>query len=164
MARIAVSDSGRGMNLEVQSQMFEPFFSTKDAHAGLGLTLVYGIVRQFGGTVEVQSQPGQGTTVQVYFPLIERNGACGTRRSSTEALSKGAETVLLVEEDEISEKLARSTLRRHRYHVLEAGCAVEALLVAQQHAGPIHLRSVISRCPRSAGGTWPSAWCSNIPR
>ena len=73
MARIAVSDSGRGMNLDVQSQMFEPFFSTKDTHTGLGLTLVYGIVRQFGGTVEVQSQPGQGTTVRVYFPLVERN-------------------------------------------------------------------------------------------
>ena len=58
MARIAVSDSGRGMNLDVQSQMFEPFFSTKETHAGLGLTLVYGIVRQFGGMVEVQSQPG----------------------------------------------------------------------------------------------------------
>ena len=60
MARIAVSDNGGGMNLDVQSQMFEPFFSTKDTHAGLGLTLVYGIVRQYGVTVEVQSQPGSG--------------------------------------------------------------------------------------------------------
>lgn len=139
MARIAVSDSGRGMNLDVQSQMFEPFFSTKETHAGLGLTLVYGIVRQFGGTVDVQSQPGQGTTVRVYFPLVERNGVVRDTTVVSDALSKGAETVLFVEEDEIARKLALSTLHRHRYHVLEAGSAVEALLVAQQHGGPIHL-------------------------
>ncbi|MCI1280584.1 MAG: ATP-binding protein [Nitrospira sp.] len=139
MARIAVSDSGGGMNLDVQSQMFEPFFSTKETHTGLGLTLVYGIVRQYGGTVEVQSQPGQGTTVRVYFPLVERNGVVRDTRVLSEALSKGAETVLLVEEDEITRRLASSTLQSHRYHVLEAGSAVEALLVAQQHHGQIHL-------------------------
>lgn len=139
MARIAVSDSGGGMNLDVQSQMFEPFFSTKETHTGLGLTLVYGIVRQYGGTVEVQSQPGQGTTVRVYFPLVERNGVVRDTRVRSEALSKGAETVLLVEEDEITRRLASSTLQSHRYHVLEAGSAVEALLVVQQHHGPIHL-------------------------
>lgn len=139
MAMIAVSDRGRGMNLDVQSQMFEPFFSTKEANAGLGLTLVYGIVRQYGGTVEVQSQPGQGTTVRVYFPLVEQTGAGRDTTVVHEALSKGSETVLFVEEDEIARKLALSTLHRHRYQVLEAGSAVEALLVAQQHAGPIHL-------------------------
>jgi CheY-like chemotaxis protein len=139
MARIAVTDSGRGMSLDVQSKMFEPFFSTKDTHAGLGLTLVYGIVRQFGGTVEVQSQPGQGTTVRIYLPLAERKGAVRDASIVGESLSKGAETVLLVEEDEVTRKLARSTLHRHRYHVLEAASAVEALLMAQQHAGPIHL-------------------------
>lgn len=139
MARIAVSDNGGGMNLDVQSQMFEPFFSTKETHAGLGLTLVYGIVRQYGGTVEVQSQPGQGTTVRVYFPLVERNGVVRDTRVLSGALSTGAETVLLVEEDEITRKLASSTLQHHRYQVLEAGSAVEALLVAQQHPGPIHL-------------------------
>ncbi|MCE7977817.1 MAG: response regulator [Nitrospira sp. NTP1] len=139
MARIAVSDSGGGMNLDVQSQMFEPFFSTKETHAGLGLTLVYGIVRQCGGTVEVQSQPGQGTTVRVYLPLVERNAVLRDTRVLPEALSKGAETVLLVEEDEIARKLALSTLHGHRYHVLEAGSAVEALLVVQQYQGPIHL-------------------------
>jgi signal transduction histidine kinase len=139
MARMSVSDSGRGMSLDVQSQMFEPFFSTKDTHAGLGLTFVYGIVRQFGGTIDVRSQPGQGTTVRVYFPLVERDGAVRDTTIVGEALSKGAETVLLVEEDEIARKLALSTLHRHRYHVLEAESAVEALLVSQQHGGPIHL-------------------------
>ncbi len=139
MARIAVSDSGGGMNSDVQAQMFEPFFSTKETHAGLGLTLVYGIVRQYGGTVEVQSQPGQGTTVRLYLPLVERNGVVRDTRVRREAVSKGAEKVLVVEEDEIARKLALSTLHSHRYQVLEAGSAVEALLVAQQHKGPIHL-------------------------
>ncbi|MBS0171087.1 MAG: response regulator [Nitrospira sp.] len=139
MARISVSDSGGGMNADVQAQMFEPFFSTKETHAGLGLTLVYGIVRQYGGTIDVQSQPGQGTTVRVYLPLVERNGVVRDTRVVREALSKGAETVLLVEEDEIARKLALSTLQSHRYQVLEAGSAVEALLVAQQHKGPIDL-------------------------
>ncbi len=139
MARISVSDSGGGMNADVQAQMFEPFFSTKETHAGLGLTLVYGIVRQYGGTIDVQSQPGQGTTVRVYLPLVERNGVVRDTRVVREALSKGAETVLLVEEDEIARKLALSTLHSHRYQVLEAGSAVEALLLAQQHSGPIHL-------------------------
>ena len=139
MARIAVSDNGGGMNLDVQSQMFEPFFSTKETHAGLGLTVVYGIVRQYGGMVEVQSQSGQGTTVRVYLPLVERNGGVRDTRVLNEALAKGAETVLLVEEDEITRKLALSTLHCHRYHVLEASSAVEALLVAQQYQGPIHL-------------------------
>lgn len=139
MARIAVSDSGRGMTLDVQSQMFEPFFSTKEANTGLGLTCVYGIARQYGGAVEVHSQPGQGTTVRLYFPLVERHGAVRDTKVISESLSNGAETVLLVEEDEISRTLARSTLQRHRYHVLEAGSAVEALLVAQQYGGSIHL-------------------------
>jgi len=139
MARISVSDSGGGMNSDVQAQMFEPFYSTKETHAGLGLTQVYGIVRQHGGMVEVQSQPGQGTTVRVYLPLVERHGVVRDTRVLREAVSKGAETVLVVEEDEIARKLAWSTLHSHRYHVLEAGSAVEALLVAQQHNGPIHL-------------------------
>ncbi len=139
MVMVAVTDTGRGMNLDVQAQMFEPFFSTKEANTGLGLTLVYGIVRQYGGTVDVQSQPGRGTTVRVYFPLAERNTTARDTGIVRSAMSKGAETVLFVEEDEIARKLALSTLNRHRYQVLEAGSAVEALLVAQQYGGPIHL-------------------------
>jgi signal transduction histidine kinase len=139
MARIAVSDSGRGMTLDVQSHMFEPFFSTREDKTGLGLTCVYGITRQEGGAIEIESQPGQGTTVRLYFPLMERNGALRDTKVIRECLSNGAETVLLVEEDEISRKLARSTLQRHRYQVLEAGSGVEALVVAHQYGAPIHL-------------------------
>ena len=109
MARIAVSDSG-GDEFGRPGADVRAVFSTKETHAGLGLTLVYGIVRQYGGTVEVQSQPGQGTTVRLYLPLVERNGVVRDTRVRREAVSKGAETVLVVEEDEIARKLALSTL------------------------------------------------------
>lgn len=139
MAMVTVTDTGRGMNWEVQNRMFEPFFSTSEEHAGLGLTMVYGIVRHYGGSVQVESQPGRGTTVRAFFPLIEGNGQRLPRKPGAIEIAGSHETVLLVEEDEIERKLARSTLTRHDYRVLEAASAVEALLVAQQYSGRIHL-------------------------
>jgi two-component system cell cycle sensor histidine kinase/response regulator CckA len=135
---IQVSDTGSGMNRDTQSRMFEPFFSTKETNVGLGLTAVYGIVKQSAGCVEVRSQPGQGTVVHVYLPLAvqPRHMEQPLPKAVT---AKGNETVLLVEPNEIGRKLALSTLLRHRYHVLEAGSPVEALLLTQQHAGPVHL-------------------------
>ncbi len=135
---IQVSDTGGGMSLETQSHMFEPFFSTKEMNVGLGLTAVYGIVKQSAGQVDVVSQPGQGTVVRVALPLA------GQGRSSTPSIlskvtAKGHETVLLVEPNEIDRKLALSTLLRHRYQVLEATSPVEALLLTQQHPGAVHV-------------------------
>jgi two-component system, cell cycle sensor histidine kinase and response regulator CckA len=135
---IQVSDTGRGMSRETQSHMFEPFFSTKEMNVGLGLTAVYGIVKHSGGQVDVVSQPGQGTRVRVTLPLA------GQSRSSASSIlanvsAKGQETVLLVEPNEIDRKLALSTLLRHRYQVLEASSSVEALLLTQQHPGPVHV-------------------------
>ena len=135
---IQVRDTGSGMNRDTQSRMFEPFFSTKETNVGLGLTAVYGIVKQSTGHVEVASQPGQGTVVRVYLPLAVQ--ACYTEQPlSSAVIAKGNETVLLVEPNEIGRKLALSILLRHRYQVLEAGSPVEALLLAQQHTGPVHL-------------------------
>jgi signal transduction histidine kinase len=135
---IQVRDTGSGMNRDTQSRMFEPFFSTKETNVGLGLTAVYGIVKQSAGHVEVASQPGQGTIVRVFLPLAVQ--ARHTVLPLSKAITaKGNETVLLVEPNEIGRKLALSTLLRHRYHVLEAGSPVEALLLTQQHPGPVHL-------------------------
>lgn len=134
---IQITDSGTGMNLDTQSHMFEPFFSTKETNIGLGLTAVYGIVKQNGGRVEVESQPGQGTTVRVLFPA-----APAPEREEffpQPLFAKGNETVLLVEENEIYRKLALSTLQRHRYRVLEAASSVEALMITQQYKGVVHL-------------------------
>jgi two-component system cell cycle sensor histidine kinase/response regulator CckA len=135
---IQVRDTGSGMNRDTQSRMFEPFFSTKETNVGLGLTAVYGIVKQSGGRVEVASRPGQGTVVRVHLPLAVP--AHHTEQPLSKAVTaKGDETVLLVESNEIGRKLALSALLRHRYHVLEAESPVEALLLTQQHPGPVHL-------------------------
>jgi signal transduction histidine kinase len=135
---IQVSDTGGGMNRETQSHMFEPFFSTKELNVGLGLTAVYGIVKQSAGQVDVVSQPGQGTVVRVVLPTTGQ-GRSSIRESLTHVSAKGQETVLLVEPNEIDRKLALSTLLRHRYKVLEASSSVEALLLTQQHAGAVHV-------------------------
>jgi signal transduction histidine kinase len=135
---IQVSDTGGGMNRETQSHMFEPFFSTKELNVGLGLTAVYGIVKQSAGQVDVVSQPGQGTVVRVVLPTTGQ-GCSSNRERLTHVSAKGQETILLVEPNEIDRKLALSTLLRHRYQVLEASSSVEALLLTQQHTGAVHV-------------------------
>lgn len=136
--QITISDTGTGMNLDTQAHMFEPLFSTKEMNIGLGLTAVFRIVKQHGGRLDVESRPGQGTVVRVYFPAA----AVSDRQEelpSTALLARGEETILLVEEDEIERKLAKSALQRHRYRVLEAASPVEALMMTQQYQGIVHL-------------------------
>jgi signal transduction histidine kinase len=135
---IQVTDTGSGMSLETQSHMFEPFFSTKEMKVGLGLTAVYGIVKQSAGQVDVVSRPGQGTVVRVALPLV-RQGRPPAPSILAHVSAKGQEMVLLVEPNEIDRKLALSTLLRHRYQVLEASSPVEALLLTQRHPGAVHV-------------------------
>ena len=135
---IQVTDTGSGMSLETQSRMFEPFFSTKEMNVGLGLTAVYGIMKQSAGQVEVVSRPGEGTVVRVTLPLV-RQGRPPAQSIQANCSAKGQETILLVEPNEIDRKLALSTLLRHRYQVLEASSPVEALLLTQHHAGAVHV-------------------------
>ena len=136
--RVEVCDTGSGMTRDTQSRMFEPFFSTKETNIGLGLTSVYGIVKQHGGQVDVTSLPGQGTTVRIYLPALT-GVVTATHPAEYSVAAKGQETILLVEPHEIERKLALSTLRRHRYQVLEASSPVEALMLAQQHTGAVHV-------------------------
>ena len=135
---IQVTDTGSGMSLETQSHMFEPFFSTKEMNVGLGLTAVYGIVKQSAGQVDVVSRPSEGTVVRVALPLV-RQGRPPASSILAHVSAKGQETVLLVEPNEIDRKLALSTLLRHRYQVLEASSSVEALLLTQKHTGAVHV-------------------------
>jgi two-component system cell cycle sensor histidine kinase/response regulator CckA len=135
---IQVTDTGSGMSLETQSHMFEPFFSTKEMNVGLGLTAVYGIVKQSAGQVDVVSQPGEGTVVRVALPLV-RQGRPPAPSILAHVSAKGQETILLVDPNEIDRKLALSTLLRHRYQVLEASSSVEALLLTQRHPGAVHV-------------------------
>lgn len=147
---LTVSDTGTGMNPDTQARMFEPFFSTKETNIGLGLTAVYGIVQHNGGSVEVESRPGQGTIVRVVFPGVQ---AQDVREApiAKGLLARGDETVLLIEEDEIDRKLARSALERHQYHVLEAASSTEALMLTQDYKGSVHL-AVSPLVMREMGG------------
>lgn len=135
---VRISDTGTGMNLDTQARMFEPFFSMKETNVGLGLTAVYGIINQNGGRVEVDSRPGHGTVVRVWL-----TGATVANHQDEQVpksmLAKGDETILLVEEDEISRKLAGSMLARYKYQVLEVASSVEALMLVQRYKGVVHL-------------------------
>ncbi|TAJ10171.1 MAG: response regulator [Nitrospirae bacterium] len=138
---LAVSDTGTGMTPEVQARIFEPFFTTKQPGkgTGLGLPMVFGIVKQSGGHVLVSSEPGRGTTFTLYFPLardsVERDERA---RTQVEALG-GSETLLVVEDDDSVRTFTCQVLRGQGYRVLEAKDGHHALLLCEQHKDPIHL-------------------------
>jgi PAS domain S-box-containing protein len=130
--RISVSDTGAGMSLETQVQIFEPFFTTKSEGTGLGLSTVYGIVKQAGGHVSVYSEEGSGTTFKVFLPVHGE----GTELTIASTAGHGETgTVLLVEDDEAVRALARRTLEGKGYEVMEAADGEEALRIANAHAG-----------------------------
>jgi len=138
---LAVSDTGIGMDAETQTRIFEPFFSTKEIEkgTGLGLATVHGIINQSGGHIWVYSEPGQGTTFKVYLPQIEAVAEL-TRRKQPPIKSRwGWETILLVEDEDTVRELARLTLLRDGYTVLEADDGEQARRVAAEHKEPIHL-------------------------
>ena len=138
---LAVGDTGCGMDGETQARIFEPFFTTKEngSGAGLGLSMVYGIVKQSGGTIRVDSEPGRGTTFTIYLtPVNQPIPPVEPRRPRTEAPS-GSETILVVEDEDEVRDIVRRALGIHGYSVLQARNGREALAIAEQHPGPIHL-------------------------
>ncbi len=138
---LTVKDTGCGMDAEVQSHLFEPFFTTKEEGkgTGLGLSTVYGIVKQSGGSIEVHSEPGKGTSVQIYLPQIAVETKVAEPRRVPVKPPSGSETVLLVEDEGMIRTMVGTVLRLHGYLVLEARDGPDALRVAREHAGPIHL-------------------------
>jgi two-component system cell cycle sensor histidine kinase/response regulator CckA len=139
---LVVSDTGSGMDAQTQAHIFEPFFTTKEQGrgTGLGLATVYGFVKQSGGYVWVQSEPGMGSTFTIYLPLVhEAAPRSHANHDGVTALARGAETILLVEDEESLRTLTRSQLEDSGYTVLEANCGSEAIRIARQHRGPIHL-------------------------
>ncbi|MDB5308579.1 MAG: hybrid sensor histidine kinase/response regulator [Gemmataceae bacterium] len=138
---LSVSDSGSGMTPEVRARIFEPFFTTKGVGkgTGLGLATVYGIVKQSGGHLAVDSTIGVGTTFKVYLPRVEQPVGGSKIHTAFRVPPRGEETVLLVEDEEGVRTLTRHVLTRCGYRVLEAGDGDEAMRVAAGHDGPIHL-------------------------
>ena len=139
---LTIRDTGTGMSPEVQAHLFEPFFTTKQLGrgTGLGLATVYGIVKQSGGSIWVESQEGQGTTFQIYLPRSsEEAPKLIADTAALEELSVGGETILIVEDDAHVRELARTALLEWRYQVLEAADGKAAMQLVAGWEKPIHL-------------------------
>jgi signal transduction histidine kinase/FixJ family two-component response regulator len=139
--RLTVKDTGTGIDPDIQSQIFEPFFTTKgrDKGTGLGLATVYGIVKQSNGYITVDSEKGKGASFAVYLPRIEQAASAPIKSSPETLTTRGCENVLLVEDAEPLRKLAELFLKENGYQVIAAADGSEALEVAAQFPGPIHL-------------------------
>jgi CheY-like chemotaxis protein len=137
---LSVSDTGAGMDAATQARIFEPFFTTKEKGkgTGLGLATVFGIVKQSGGHLSVDSRLGGGTTFKVYLPRVAAESEPAPVAAPT-TVSRGSETVLLVEDEDALRDLARNVLRRNGYRVLVAANAGEALLHCEQFGATIDL-------------------------
>ncbi len=137
---LRVSDTGDGMDAETRSHIFEPFFTTKEKGkgTGLGLATVYGIVKQSGGYIWVQSELKKGTTFAIYLPPAERTSDSKDEQAIP-AAPGGPETVLMVEDEKEVRALVRRMIESKGYKVLEARNGREALRVAKQHEGSIQL-------------------------
>jgi two-component system cell cycle sensor histidine kinase/response regulator CckA len=137
---LSVSDTGCGMDKETQNHIFEPFFTTKGPGqgTGLGLSTVYGIVKQSEGYIWVYSEPGKGTTFKIYFPRIEA-AAEPIKRVDASEIPRGSETILVVEDDEAMRALTRTCLESGGYSVLDVSNGEAAIRAVTENGGAIHL-------------------------
>jgi signal transduction histidine kinase/ActR/RegA family two-component response regulator len=165
-ARLSVSDTGWGLSAEAKAHLFEPFFTTKEPGkgTGLGLPTAYGIVRQSGGFIEAESEPGRGTTFRMYLPRAvpseERQGS----KTSSFSLKRGNETILLVEDEEPVRLLLSRVLRNCGHQVLEAECPSEALKTCREYPGTIDLLLTDVVMPQASGFELAALAQSQRPR
>jgi PAS domain S-box-containing protein len=129
---LSITDTGEGMTAEVQERAFDPFFTTKEVGkgTGLGLSMVYGMARQSGGTARIESKPGGGTTVRLYFRRADRDGevpASGGKTGEELRRSRGAATVLVIDDDEDVRHFIASSLEEYGHEVIEAADGVEGI-------------------------------------
>ncbi|MEO6057515.1 MAG: PAS domain S-box protein [Gemmatimonadales bacterium] len=150
-AALIVSDTGHGMDRMTLARIFEPFFTTKPVGrgTGLGLSSVHGIIRQSGGHVWAASEPGIGTTFEIYLPLAQ--DLAGGPEPVVEPGARGSGTVLVAEDEPVLREMISRTLRESGYSVLEAGDGEEALALIQGRGEPIHLAVVDVIMPRMSG-------------
>jgi PAS domain S-box-containing protein len=149
---LAVTDSGTGMDPEIQRRIFEPFFTTKEVGkgTGLGLATVYGIVQQSGGQIRVHSELGRGTTFKIYFPRLDEALATREPQSENAPALSGHGTLLIVEDDPAVRQVAARVLRDRGYTVLEARRPSEARQLCAQHGAKIDLLLtdvIMPECP-----------------
>ena len=138
---LSVADTGHGMDLETKAHIFEPFFTTKEIGkgTGLGLATVYGVVKQSGGFIYVESAPGKGATFEIYLPQVLQSAQKPEAPAKPLVIQRGSETILVVEDEADVRELTCEFLRVSGYSVLQAQNGVEALDVCSRHAGQIQL-------------------------
>jgi CheY-like chemotaxis protein len=141
--RLRVSDTGTGMDTKTLAHIFEPFFTTKEVGkgTGLGLATVYGIVKQHDGWVEVTSEPGRGTTFDLFFPASNEMASSVKAAIAPVVLPVvgGTETILVVEDEPFLREMTQAILENFGYRILLAASGKDALAVWRQHAGNIDL-------------------------
>jgi PAS domain S-box-containing protein len=138
---ISIIDTGIGMDEATKAHLFEPYFTTKEqgkGSIGLGLSTVYGIIKQSGGHVWVDSAPGQGTTFRIYMPHAPSRDSLPTVSPRPQVPAAGQETILLVDDEEALRIAARRMLQRAGFTVLQASDGADALRVMSEHTGPVH--------------------------
>jgi len=147
-----VADTGCGMDDETRKRVFEPFFTTKEmGHGtGLGLSMVYGLVKQHNGFIWLDSAPDRGTTFELYLPVVPPSSRLHREEHPTRGPG-GAETILLAEDDDMVARLTRTILERAGYTVLTARDGVEAVGLFRQHAETIDLLLFDVTMPRCGG-------------
>lgn len=150
---LTVTDTGCGMDKEVQSHIFEPFFTTKEQSkgTGLGLSTVYAIVNQNGGDIRVDTRPGKGASFKIYLPRVDSPSEETITNKARKELRSECETILLVEDEDVVRSLVREILNMQGYNVLEAANGVKALPVCEKHEGQIHLMLTDVVMPQMGG-------------
>jgi two-component system cell cycle sensor histidine kinase/response regulator CckA len=140
-ARLTISDSGEGMDEKTRKKIFDPFFTTKEVGkgTGLGLAVVYGIIKQHEGFINVYSEPGIGTSFKIYLPLISSEVDGEELASEEETLAQGTETILLAEDDESARDLISIVLKEQGYTVIEAVDGADAVKKFMENKESIHL-------------------------
>src|ERR1700739_3448367 len=150
---LSSSDTGHGMDQATKAHIFEPFFTTKEIGrgTGLGLATVYGVVKQSGAFIWVESEPEKGTTFEIYFPPARERATQDKDEAKASAVPRGSEVILVVEDEEGVRELTREFLKVSGYGVLEAKDGFEALEIVERHTGPIHLVLTDMVMPKMSG-------------
>ncbi|MBW2646299.1 MAG: response regulator, partial [Deltaproteobacteria bacterium] len=147
-----ISDTGQGMDKETLSKIFEPFFTTKakDKGTGLGMSMVYGIVKNHGGYINVYSEPGKGTIFNIYFPPLTKE-LVEKAKTQPESVATGQETILVVDDEEIIRTMLQEVLEGMGYTVLLANNGEDALKLYRERRDDIDLAIIDMIMPKMGG-------------